>query len=67
MPLTKLTAREVKLARQGTGGNRSQAAWSRKIGVTVVQVSRWENGHATPSPVFTRKIRQLARLEGVVL
>lgn len=36
----------------------TQAALAKRVGVTVITVSRWENGHAWPSEASMEKLAQ---------
>jgi len=38
-------------------GSNSQVAFAKSLGCTIVALSRWENGHAVPSPVLKDKLR----------
>ena len=49
-------------------GSESQTVFARAVGVsTLVQVSRWETGRATPSPVFRNRLIKLARQRGIAV
>jgi DNA-binding transcriptional regulator YiaG len=59
----KMSKTLIRRIREATG--LSQVAFAKRLGCTVVQVSRWENGHAVPSPVFTEKLRSMGQRRGV--
>ena len=54
-----MTSQEIKAVRESLG--MSQAAFARDIGVTVVQVSRWENGHSAPGKWTLPALRRLRK------
>ncbi len=37
----------------------TQEAFARELGVSFTTVSRWENGHGTPSPLAKRRLEEL--------
>ncbi len=39
----------------------TQEAFARELGVSFTTVSRWENGHGTPSPLAKRRLEELRR------
>ena len=63
--MSNLTSKKIRAIRGSC--NEAQVAFAKRIGCTVVQVSRWENGHQLPSPVFTRKLCRLAQQKGVAV
>lgn len=44
----------------------TQEEFAREIAVTVSTVNRWENGHAAPSKLAWRAVREFARRRGLV-
>lgn len=48
-------------------GKESQSAFSRRLSCTQAQLSRWETGKATPSPVFRLLLEEVARQRKVRL
>lgn len=44
----------------------TQEEFAREIAVTVSTVNRWENGHAAPSKLAWRSVREFARKRGLV-
>lgn len=59
----EMNAQTVKSIRLSVG--ESQPDFAKRLGCHWVQVSRWENGHQAPSPVFTQKLRRLAQRKGM--
>lgn len=57
----RLSALEVARARHCLG--LTQEAFARELGVTFSAVSRWENGHNTPSRLGTMAIQALLKRE----
>lgn len=37
----------------------SQEQFARELGMTFATINRWENGHATPSPLALKQLSQL--------
>ena len=44
----------------------TQEEFAREIAVTVSTVNRWENGHAAPSKLAWRSVREFARKRGLI-
>jgi transcriptional regulator with XRE-family HTH domain len=44
----------------------TQEEFAREIAVTVSTVNRWENGHAAPSKLAWRAVREFARRRGLI-
>jgi putative transcriptional regulator len=44
----------------------TQEEFAREIAVTVSTVNRWENGHAEPSKLAWRAVREFARRRGLI-
>lgn len=63
--MPELNSEQIRAIRGACG--EAQVAFARRIGCTVCQVSRWENNHQVPSPVFTRKLSRLAQQKGLAL
>lgn len=62
--LVKLDGATVRRIR----GEQRQADFAAAVGASDgTVVSRWENGHSPPSPVFTRALIRLAKARGVAL
>lgn len=38
----------------------TQEALARQLGVSVVTINRWQNGHSRPHAVFLEKLKELA-------
>lgn len=43
----------------------TQEDLSRKLGISVREIARWENGYAEPSNLALRQLRKLAKKVGV--
>ena len=48
-------------------GRDSQETFARVLGVRIAALSRWENGHTTPTPVYRRLLEDAARRRKVRL
>ena len=58
-----ITSTQIRAIR----GADPQPAFAKRLRCTVVTVSRWENGHRVPSPVYEEKLRRMARSQGIEL
>ena len=56
------TGQAVRALRQRLG--MTQEEFARRIQVTLSTVNRWENGHAAPSHLAWRAIKDLAKRQG---
>lgn len=52
-------ANVTRMAELRAGSGLSQEAIARVLGISVGQVSRWENGKSTPHPANKRKLAKL--------
>ena len=52
-----MTGDQVKAIRKSIG--LGQIAFADRLGTSQRVVSKWENGHATPSPVYQRLIQAI--------
>jgi len=52
--MTKEDVFKLRISRHET-----QAQFAQAVGTTVTTISRWENGHGKPSPIFTRILGEL--------
>ena len=48
-------------------GDDSQEVFAQLIGVRIPSLSRWENGHTTPSPAYRRMLAAAARNRNIQL
>ena len=53
--MTKEDVFKLRISRHET-----QAQFAQAVGTTVTTISRWENGHGKPSPIFTRILNELS-------
>jgi DNA-binding transcriptional regulator YiaG len=56
-----MEAEEVKQIRSKMG--LSQRQFAKKMGVSFVQVWKWENGRAKPHPIIAEKILKLSETQ----
>lgn len=56
------TPRLIRSLREKTG--LTQEKFATKLGVTLLTISRWENGRAKPSPLAMQRIEELLRSIG---
>ena len=61
--LDMITATQIRDIR----GDDPQPVFAKRLRCTVVTVSRWENDHRIPSPVYEDKLRRLARSKGIAI
>jgi putative transcriptional regulator len=54
--------RLIRNLREKTG--LTQEKFATKLGVTLLTINRWENGHTRPSPLAMQKIEELLRSLG---
>ena len=52
-----MNAQDIKELRLKLGLSQTQLA--KKLGVSIMSVSRWENGRSKPLPAFERKLKRL--------
>ena len=57
-----MNAQDIKKLRTKLGW--SQERLAKYLGISIMTISRWENGHFEPMPLLRRALRELANKTG---